>query len=216
MTNSITNLFARWRLEELLISYPGLRLTPGHGEVRLAGLLTFAAAPPNKERIDDEYQIEVLIPGDFPAGIPSVRETGGRIAPAFHKLNDGSLCLGSPTRLRLILIESPSLLRFVERCVIPYLYGHSYFERHGVMPFDELKHGERGIRQDMAALLGTDRQDRVAEFVSLAAMGKRDANKRSCPCASGRRLGRCHHRRVNALRARLGRRWFRILHGTLA
>ena len=150
-----------------------------------------------------------------PAVFLRVRETRGRISRAFHKLDDGSLCLGSPTRLRLILAESPSIIRFVERCVIPYLYGHSHFERHGVLPFGELDHGERGIRQDLAAVFGTDQTGRVGEFVSLAAMRKREANKRSCPCGSGRRVGRCHHRRLNALRDRLGRRWFRVLHGTL-
>ena len=48
----------------------------------------------------------------------------------------------------------------------------------------------------------------VGEFVRLTAMRKRHANKQACPCGSGRRLGRCHHRRINTLREQLGRRWF--------
>ena len=207
---SLRQRFVRWRIDELLAKYSGLRLMPGPpGWVKLAGGLAFGAEGPSKERIDDEYQIELSIAHGFPERIPSVRETGSRIPRSFHKLDDGTLCLGSPTRLRLILVESPSILRFVERCVIPYLYGHSYFEMHRILPFGELKHGEQGIRQDLASLFGTGREDTIREFVRLTAMRKRHANKQSCPCGSQRRLGRCHHRRVNTLRHRLGRRWFR-------
>ena len=42
-------------------------------------------------------------------------------------------------------------------------------------------------------------------YCMLAAMKRRLANKRPCPCGSGRRLGRCHNRRVNTLRNQVGR-----------
>lgn len=133
-----------------------------------------------------------------------------------RKLHNGALCLGSPTRLRLILLESPSLLHFVERCVVPYLYGYSYFEKHGALPFGELKHGAAGIRQDFANIFGINQEDIVDRYIRLASMGKRHANKQPCPCGSHRRLGRCHHRRVNSLRSRLGRQWFRGWYATLS
>ena len=43
-------------------------------------------------------------------------------------------------------------------CVIFYLYGYSHFERYGVMPFDELKHGAEGLREDLASLFGRERR----------------------------------------------------------
>ena len=214
---SVRERFARWRLQDLLLKYPGLRLVPAtRGWVKLAGALAFAAEVPGKERIDDEYLVEVSVPESFPERVPSVQETGERIPSSFHKLHDGALCLGSPTRLRLILLESPSLLHFVERCVVPYFYGYSYFEKHGALPFGELKHGAAGIRQDFASIFGIDQDDIVDGFVRLTSMGKRHANKQPCPCGSRRRLGRCHHRQVNCLRVRLGRRWFRIWHAMLS
>jgi hypothetical protein len=216
MTESLRQQFARWRLEELLLKYPGLRLSPvTHKFVRLAGALAFSAEAPGKERIDDEYEIEVAIPEGFPERTPSVRETGGRIPFSFHKLDGGGLCLGSPTRLRVMLLESPSIICFVERGVIPYLCGYSYFEKHGTLPFGELSHGEHGIRQDLASLFGIDREDIVPQFVRLTSMKKGKANKQPCPCGSQRRPGRCHNRRVNRLRDRLGRNWFRMVHHAL-
>jgi hypothetical protein len=211
-TESLHHRFVRWKVEDLLAKYPGLRLSPSDdGCVTITGSLAFVVEAPGKERIADEYQIRLSVPEEFPLRIASVREVGGRISRSFHKLDDGSLCLGAPTRVRLVVAESPSILRFVDRCVIPYLYGYSYFEKHGILPFGELKHGEEGIREDLALLFGTDRKASIQEFVRLTAMRKRHANKAPCPCGSGRRLGRCHHGLVNRLRDVLGRPWFRLM-----
>src|SRR5207249_10376404 len=99
----------------------------------------------------------------------------------------------------------PSLLRFVERCVVPYLYGYSYWVKHGAPPFGELAHGEVGSLQDLASLLGVVDLGLAARYCMLATTKRRRANKQLCPCASGRRLGHCHNRRINALRKRVGR-----------
>lgn len=206
-----------WRVDDLLEKYSGLRLVPIRSEgLKLAGPITFSAQARDLESITDEYEVEITVPPKFPRAVPAVRETAGRIPPTYHTLGDGTLCLGSPTRLRLIASESCSLTRFVERCLIPYLYGRSYFEKHGVMPFGELAHGDDGIREDLASIFGVDGRYDLCEFVRLAAMRRREANKQPCPCGSGRRLGRCHNRSVNALRGRLGRQWFRAFSGMAA
>lgn len=212
-TESARDRFLRWRLEELLVRYPGLRLVAGpSGFVRLAGVLAFAAAATAREEIADEYDIEMDVPDSFPEYLPSVKETRGRIPADFHKLQGGALCLGAPTRLLLIARESGTLTRFVDRCVVPYLYGYSCFEKSGTMPFGELAHGAIGIRDDFASLFGVADPGAGAEFVRLTSMRRRQANKQSCPCGSLRRLGRCHNRRVNNLRNRLGRNWFKMWH----
>lgn len=145
-----------------------------------------------------------------------VFETGGRIRISYHHLVDGSLCLGSETRLRLMLAEGLSLVGFVERCVVPYLYRYSYLQMYGSAPFDDLVHGTDGIAEDLRSLLGLKRQSEVLPFVRLLAMKKRQANKERCPCGSGTRVGRCHHRLLNRLRDRLGRYWFRVVEQQLA
>jgi hypothetical protein len=212
-SESTRRCFDRWRLHELLSKYPGLRLNPVTDVgVKIAGPLEFEAKATGKERIVEKYEIEISVPENFPFGFPSVRETGGRIPAGFHKFRDGSLCLASPTRLHLILLRSPTLTSFVELCVIPYLYARSYFEWHGVMPFGELEHGGAGIVQDLAELFVVATTDNVVQFVHLASMRKRRANKERCPCGSERRLGRCHHGAVNALRERAGRYWFQHIY----
>jgi len=217
MTESLRRQFENWRIEELLCKYPGLRLRPvTASQVKVAGVLVFSAEAPGKELIEDEYEIEIAIPERFPKWIPTVRETRGRIPPNFHKLDDGSLCLGSPTRLLLMLSESPSILAFVERCIVPYLYGYSYYMKHGTMPFGELSHRQQGIHEDLAAIFGIEQVEAARGFVRLASMKKRRANRRPCPCGSNRRLGKCHRLRVNDLRSRLGRYWFAALYRNLS
>lgn len=211
MAETFVNRAARWQLDAVREKYPDLRLgSAKNGLTRLVGLIRFSAQPRGQEKIDDEYEVEILIPERFPDELATVRETRNRIAASYaHRNGDGTLCLGSPTTLRLRIVDREPLLSYIEKCIVPTLYGHSYFERHGILPFGELKHGMAGLREDLAALFGVDDDELAVDFVRLAALRKRVANKQPCGCRSGTRLGRCHHRRVNMLRNRLQRQWFR-------
>mgnify|MGYP001226544551 CR=1 FL=1 len=55
-------------------------------------------------------------------------ETGGRIPRNFHKLEYQALCLVLRIRLRILVGQRPRLIDFVNKCVVPYLYGRKYFE----------------------------------------------------------------------------------------
>ncbi len=205
MKETAAERFRRSELAELLARYDGLRLLPATASViRIAGTLTFRAAWRNTPIIEDSYDVTLEVPPDFPEHMALAWETGGRIPPTYHKLDNGALCLGSRIRLRLQTAGSPSVLRFVERCLIPYLYGYSHFLKTGRMPFGELDHGELGTLQELASLLSMETGSAIPYCV-LATLKRRRANKRPCPCRSGRRLGRCHNRKVNVLRERVGR-----------
>ncbi|HET6929287.1 MAG TPA: hypothetical protein VFI45_03115 [Candidatus Acidoferrum sp.] len=201
----------RWRLEEVLVNQPGLRIIPGSADLVMAGRLEFTAEMSGKTRISDSYEIEIRVHDRFPQKIPVVFETKGRIPLRYHHLQDGSLCLGSETRLRFMLSGGLSLAAFVERCIIPYLYRYSHLVTCGEAPFDDLAHGVDGIKEDLRLLLGLGDAGDVLASVRLLGMKKRLANKEFCPCRSGSRVGRCHHRSLNVLRERVGRYWFRIV-----
>jgi hypothetical protein len=210
MIESIPDRYRRWGLRELLERYSDLRIVPCPDDTLvLAGALNFRAFGPTKEELADRYDVELRVPPEFPRSNPTARECGGRIQSTFHKLEGDLLCLGAEIEIRMKLTMSPTLLTFVERLVIPYLFGHSYFEKHGTMPFGELSHGRDGILECLAEMFRTPSVQGADEFVRLASMKKREANKESCPCRSGRRMGRCHNRIVNDFRKRMGRTWFR-------
>jgi len=200
---------SRMGVDGFLSRQPDMRLLPvRRGNVRLAGTFRLAAVAKGRERIDDLFELDFLVPLGFPRTLMTVRETAGRIPSSFHTNPDQTLCLGSPTALRLIANETGSIAGFVDRAVVPFLYGFVYYQRHHIMPFDELAHGGPGLFADFAMLFGVNGAKAVGGFLFLTGLKKRVANKRSCPCGSGRRLGLCHHRNINRLRAALGRRWF--------
>lgn len=217
MENELTSaLFTRWDLPGLLNIHHGLSVRPlvDH-RLRISGCLSFSATARGCERINDEYKVDISVPSSFPDNPPVVRETAGRIPRRFHMNSDGSLCLGSATRLRLVLLLSPTLVTFIEQLLIPYLYGFSFYERKGFLPFGELGHGKKGLLADFSELFGIEGSDATLEMIRFTSMKRRLANKQLCPCGSGRRVGRCHNLKINALRSKLGRAWFRKQYGLL-
>jgi hypothetical protein len=116
--------------------------------------------------------------------------------------------VGAKTEIRLKLGPDSTLDCFVNGILISYLFQFSFLEKHGRMPFEELKHGVAGLLDYFASLYKVRDRRSAKALVLLTSLKKRRANKERCPCGSGRRLGRCHNRTVNDLRRRLGRKWF--------
>lgn len=175
----------------------------------LAGTLQCRAVGKGGVELDETYSVEIRISRRFPDVVPVVFETGGRIPMSFHRNPDESLCLGAPTALRLALSQSPTIGGFIDTVVMPYLYGHAYHTRFGVMPYGELLHGRAGLEQHFRTYFRVPAATNIAALLVLVGLRRRVANKRPCPCGSGRRLGRCHHSEVNRARKALGRAWFR-------
>jgi len=207
---SFRRLLSTWGVDEALRQHPGLSISPDESAALvLAGTVVLNASAPGLEAISDSYQLSITIPKEFPRAYPRVRDIGHRIPRQYHRLTDGSFCLGSPVRLRLLLADAPTIAGFIDKCVIPYLYGYSYFEKHGRMPFGELAHGERGIIEDYQRLLHVSSIEGCASMLLLIGQKRRLANKQPCSCGSGIRLGRCHNRTANRMRIKLGRHWCR-------
>lgn len=191
----------RLDIAEVLARYDHLRLLPSRdGAVNLRGPIEFNASAKGCASVSDCYEISISVPKAYPSELPVVYETNSRIPPGFHKLQGNALCLGAPLRLWLVVRRNPSLLNFIERVVIPYLYGYSLFEQKGHMPFGELEHGTQGLIDDLAEMLGAPNTHTTKAYIQAMRSKKRVANKRPCPCGSGLRLGRCHNRQVNHLR----------------
>jgi len=199
-----------WGLEALRQQQPDLRERPSaDGSLVLEGPLEFCAQTAQHGAIQERFEVRLKVPAGFPRELPEVWELGGRIPWRFHtNTDDRSLCLGSPLRLFITLNAEPTLVGFVNRCLLPYFYNFVIGQRTGRLPFGELAHGSRGLRTDYQRILGArSEQETIAFFTSLA-VKKRIANRRPCPCGSGRRVGRCHHRVLNGLRAIHSRSWF--------
>jgi len=179
------------QMEAVRREFSGLHLgTKDDGRPFVSGLLGFRATCEG-QTVETEYEIEILIPDGYPTTVPIALETGGKIPADFHKMDDGSLCLGAPLEVRMTFAKHRSLLGFIKEQVIPYLFSHACWERSGQMPFGDRKHGAAGILDSYKELFDVDED--------LAAMGLlrilADDNYRGhtlCPCGSGLKLRHCH------------------------
>lgn len=183
------NLYEQF--QELCLSFPGLSLQRyAEGPWYVRGKLKFSRTH-LKQNIEDEYSVEMLIPQDYPLVLPTVFETGDRIPRDFHQYQDGSLCLGAPLATKQKFRKRPSLLGYVEECVIPYLYSYSYKSKFGKMPFGELSHRGKGILEYYQDVFSVRDTRRVRRFLQILAGGNYRSHLR-CPCGSGKRLRSCH------------------------
>ena len=197
-------------VEVFLDAYPLMRYRPSaKGILRLAGRLEFAAVTEGAPSMTDEYRIQIDISSPLDRALPQVFEVGGRIPREgrYHVNPDGSLCLGSMLRQRLILGAQPSLVDFVDKCVVPFLYGHSLRESGAAeLPFGELEHGAVGLVDDYRLIFDIPERDGLRRLMRLLAMKRRRANKLPCYCGCGRRFAACsQHRKAHVLRRTLSR-----------
>ena len=154
--------------------------------------LSFEAKPDVLVSITENFEIEIQVPDVYPDILPSVRETGARIDSNYeHVFEDGSLCLAVPVEACMVFRQEPSLLGFVNRLIVPYLYGYCYWKQFGAHPFGERQHGADGIVQYYIETFKVRDEFVVLSFmIYLYKYGY--SARISCPCGSGLRVRKCH------------------------
>lgn len=176
-------------------SYPSLHVSIVHRKVRVSG--TFAV-------IDvDRYNIDIALPDDYPASLPSVWETGGRIERIIERHvfpKTEALCLGVPIDLWIRLDGDFSIANYLEKAVRPYLIGNSLVEEGQPWPFDESAHGSQGVAEFYQRYLGMTDPYAIGRLL-LAVWDGRIRGHWPCPCGSGHTIRKCHQDAVRTLRA---------------
>lgn len=177
--------------------FPTLHTFVEDGQCRVRGSLALEAD--GKEF--DRYLIEIALPDDYPTHLARVWETGGRIPrdPDRHVFVDGALCLGTPLALWITLQGDFRLERVLDIPVRNFLIGNTLVEQGEPWPHGERSHGATGMLEHMRELMGTARPVMAATFLQAMAAGGVTKHSR-CPCASGRKIFKCHQEGFKALR----------------
>lgn len=209
--------FTEQAIVDLLDAWPLLRRAPSTevGLVSVKGKLAFSWEPPDLVLIEDEYRVQINIKLGQDDEIPQVVGLDNRIPrSADHHVNpDGTFCLGSPLALRIKMGRSTNLVRFVEQCVVPFLYAASWREM-GLpdWPFGELPHYQSGLVEDYRHLLQMGDPANIPQALAALGVRPRLANKLRCPCGCHRRLGNCPYRwHLASIRPLISRRYIRKL-----
>jgi hypothetical protein len=180
--------------EQLQNTFSGLQLKESeNGRFIVAGNLSFTASH-NGKTIKDDYDIEIVIPNNYPQNPPIVKETSNKIPPdKDNHVNskDGTLCLGAPLAVRRTFAQGRNLLWFVKEQVVQFLFSHSYKRDYGKSPSGELSHDTKGLLEYYKELFSVQDNWHVLGLLKILA----DNNYKGhtlCPCGSGQKLRHCH------------------------
>lgn len=141
--------------------------------------------------IEDDFQVEIDIPPEYPNVIPTVKEVGGRIPDDYHRLTNGNLCLGTVAELYLSFTKNPTLLHYVQKHIVDYLYGFSYKEKYGRHPSGERAHGIEGVWEYYRERFQTNNDLAVISLLYILCSNKYRGHQ-LCPCGSGKKIRQCH------------------------
>lgn len=184
------------QLAALQVRYPDLDIEQCRSGLSVRGDISFAMTH-KTHTIEDTFGVELRIPVDYPKTPPSAYETKGRLNEFEHVFVDGRLCLGAPVEVCMRFAKEPTLLFFIEDLVVPFLFGFSYKDKYGEMPFGELAHGVEGLLAYYVEFFQTSKEGTISLLLYLAYGGK--LCRGDCPCGSGRKLEKCHGPRLDTL-----------------
>ncbi|GAB2188790.1 hypothetical protein MAH1_03970 [Sessilibacter sp. MAH1] len=199
-------------LEDFLAAHPRIRILEiNDARLVLAGEYHLKAQLLGSQLVERTYRLKLVCPRDYPAKLPTVIDEEKYFPrnQEYHTYGDGSFCLGSELKIKSLLKDDHSLSAFFSAIVDGFLYAVTHHIEYGNFPYGELEHGEQGLVDDYGEMFGVS--GKLAVIRALQALGKRkrEANKMSCPCGCGLRLGRCDYRFVmNGFRYIERRRWF--------
>lgn len=145
------------------------------------------------EFFEDEFNLEINFPSDYPDKLPLVKEIDNKIPNTFHHFVNGYLCLCTPVEQHLIFAKEPTLKNFINNLLNPYLLSWLWYQRFNKMPWGERRHGSIGIVESYQELLKLNDFQQTILFIMEFTMNKIDRND-DCPCGSGFSFKKCHRK----------------------
>lgn len=184
-------------ISDFIQHYPMFRLKPSLEKVlTIEGTYEGILSYEQYGEVSISYKLSIQIPEDYPASLPMVFEVSNRIEkePDNHVNYDGSLCLGAPIRLKMVMQKNTSLACFFEKCILPYLYAVTLKINTGEpFVFGELAHGNAGLIEDFKSLFNLSEEKQVHHMLTLLSKNKKEANRLTCPCGCRKRLSTCRY-----------------------
>lgn len=143
-------------------------------------------------RMTGKFNLEIVVPGDFPLAFPKVKELSNCIDENYpHLYEGGQFCLASDLELKMFFSQDTDLCSFIEKYVIPYLYTYRFYEEYGVYPYGERSHGIMGDLEYLKDLFEVDDWGQVLDIMLFVVQSPYRGHS-LCPCGSGKRIRNCH------------------------
>lgn len=149
----------------------------------------------NFGKIQGDFDIEVVIPSNYPFEFPILREVGGKIPPSLdrHILPGGIACVENSRKVAILKIKGISLHNFF--CT----YVHRFFcwqlvyeEDNGAKKLTEWSHGEQGIREFYVDRFQTTDGLFIKGVLGRMIYNSLPGRNDPCFCSSGAKFKNCH------------------------
>ena len=152
----------------------------------------------------DTYQIAIVFPPSYPADIPELIETGGRIPRILdrHINNKSTCCIGPRLEQIQIWLKDPTIHAYITQSVIPFLANQSYYERVGEWKNGQYDHGAGGVLSYYAESYGLTDRKLVETILNYLANNQKLGRNDPCFCESGKKTKKCHLEVYNNLRSK--------------
>jgi hypothetical protein len=152
----------------------------------------------------DQFEVSIFVAKKFPRLEPLVFETGNRVPREVdrHCYTNGACCTGVWDEW-LAKNERPTIDTFMEGPVRNFFLSQMYFEIHGRWPFGERSHGDAGIREACAEMLGIKNDEKLILRYLRVLAGPWPKGHWQCPCGSERHIRDCHRIELMKLHEKL-------------
>ena len=178
-------------IEIMKRKYPSLEYVQRDNECIFVGEIVLNHVY-NDVRMTGKFDIEIVVPRDFPLALPTVKELSNCIDDSYtHRYPNGYLCLASNLELKMHISKNHDISDFVDKYVIPYLYTYKYFKEYGIYPYGERSHGMMGNLEYLKDLFYVDNWKQVFDIIMFITKSTYRGHL-LCPCGSGKRIRNCH------------------------
>jgi hypothetical protein len=139
------------------------------------------------------FDIRIVTGNRYPVQEPKVFETEGRIprTPDRH-INDEGDCCVTVWEEWLIISGDASFAAFLNGPLREFFLAQYWFEKSGKWPFGERSHGEKGLVEAYADVLGISHKKQDVTYHLRLLSQDWPKGHWLCPCGSGQRLRNCH------------------------
>lgn len=143
----------------------------------------------------DTYQIAILIPLNYPQGIPILQEVSKKIERDidWHMVGENGLCcLATPAKIYHDLSGEITLLKWLNRFAHPFLANHVFKKKTGNYANEEFSHGTKGIIEGWEKILNINGNLCVLHYLRQISGYRTQSLNRPCFCGSGKKYKRCY------------------------
>lgn len=197
---------------------PRLRAAANGAGIRVHGsyLVFENGAVANPAGPISEFDIEMALPDRYPRREPRVFEVGGRIPrePDRHINPDGDCCV-TVWEHWLLTARDHSFAAYLNGPVNEFFLGQYWYEKTGTWPFGERPHGQKGLVEAYADVLGIPPRKKDLTYYLRLLSQDWPKGHWLCPCGNGKRLRYCHRAELAGLHDKVPPRMAKLMLGRL-